>query len=44
VTRTYALGKSIAIEGTPAIILANGELLPGYVPPDVLVQHLKDVK
>jgi thiol:disulfide interchange protein DsbC len=44
VARTYALGKSIAIEGTPAIILANGELLPGYVPPDVLVQHLKDVK
>lgn len=42
VARTYALGKDFAIEGTPAIIMADGELLPGYVPPDVLVQHLKD--
>jgi len=42
VARTYALGKDFAIEGTPAIILADGELLGGYVPPDVLVQHLKD--
>lgn len=42
VARGYALGKDFAIEGTPAIIMADGELLPGYVPPDVLLQHLKD--
>jgi thiol:disulfide interchange protein DsbC len=42
VARTYALGKDFAIEGTPAIVIADGELLGGYVPPDVLVQHLKD--
>jgi len=42
VATTYALGKDFAIQGTPAIVLADGDLLPGYVPPDVLVQHLKD--
>jgi thiol:disulfide interchange protein DsbC len=44
VARSYALGQSFALEGTPAIIMPNGELLPGYVPPDVLAQHLKDGK
>ena len=43
VARSYALGRDFAIDGTPAIVMADGELLPGYAPPDVLVQHLKDV-
>jgi len=42
VARSYALGRDFALEGTPAIIMPDGELLPGYVPPDVLVKHLKD--
>jgi thiol:disulfide interchange protein DsbC len=42
VARSYALGQDFALEGTPAIVMADGELLPGYVPPDVLVQHLRD--
>jgi thiol:disulfide interchange protein DsbC len=44
VARSYALGQDFALEGTPAIVMADGELLPGYVPPDVLAQHLKDGK
>jgi thiol:disulfide interchange protein DsbC len=44
VARSYALGQDFSLEGTPAIIMPNGELLPGYVPPDVLAQHLKDAK
>jgi thiol:disulfide interchange protein DsbC len=44
VARTYALGREFALDGTPAIVMADGELLPGYVPPDVLLQHLKDAK
>ncbi len=44
VARSYALGQQFALEGTPAIIMPDGELLPGYVPPDVLAQHLKDGK
>jgi thiol:disulfide interchange protein DsbC len=42
VARSYALGQDLALEGTPAIVMPNGEMLPGYVPPDVLAQHLKD--
>ena len=44
VARSYALGQEFALEGTPAIITPNGELLPGYVPPDVLAAHLNDNK
>jgi len=41
VARTYALGKDFAIEGTPAIVTTDGELLDGYIPPDVLLKHLQ---
>ncbi len=41
VAKQYKLGEDLGIQGTPAIVLANGELLPGYVPPAVLVDHLK---
>ncbi|MBV8306719.1 MAG: DsbC family protein [Gammaproteobacteria bacterium] len=44
VAHSYALGQDLSLEGTPAIIMANGEMLPGYVPPDVLAAHLKDGK
>ena len=44
VARSYALGQEFALEGTPAIIMPSGEMLPGYVPPDVLAAHLKDEK
>jgi thiol:disulfide interchange protein DsbC len=39
---TYALGREFAIDGTPAIVMTNGELLPGYLPPDVLLKHLQE--
>jgi thiol:disulfide interchange protein DsbC len=42
VAREYALGKDFQLEGTPAIVLADGELVPGYMPPDMLVKHLKE--
>jgi thiol:disulfide interchange protein DsbC len=44
VAKSYALGQDLALDGTPAIVMADGELLPGYLPPDVLAQHLKDGK
>lgn len=43
VAKSYALGQEFAIEGTPAIIMPNGEMLPGYLPPDTLAQRLKDL-
>jgi thiol:disulfide interchange protein DsbC len=44
VARSWQLGQEFDIEGTPAIVMANGEMLPGYVPPDALVKHLRDIK
>lgn len=38
------LGELIGVNGTPAIILPNGELLPGYVPPKRLVQYIEGKK
>jgi thiol:disulfide interchange protein DsbC len=43
VARHYALGRDFDLQGTPAIVMADGEMLPGYVPPEALVQHLKKV-
>ncbi|GAC1662816.1 MAG: DsbC family protein [Steroidobacteraceae bacterium] len=44
VARFHALGQEFALQGTPDIVLADGEMLPGYVPPAELVQHLRDPK
>ena len=36
----FLLGQKIGITGTPAIIKSNGELLPGYPPPEELLNRL----
>lgn len=36
----YLLGQEIGVEGTPAIVLSDGQLLPGYVPAAQLAQIL----
>lgn len=40
VAAQYAVGNAIRISGTPAIILENGALIPGYVPAQVLAEQL----
>jgi thiol:disulfide interchange protein DsbC len=42
VARHYALGQDFDLKGTPAIVMANGELLPGYLPPLELAERLKE--
>jgi thiol:disulfide interchange protein DsbC len=42
VAGSYAMGKDFSLEGTPSIVLMSGEMVDGYMPPDVLVQRLKD--
>lgn len=32
VEKHYALGQTIGVRGTPTIVLANGEIIPGYQP------------
>jgi thiol:disulfide interchange protein DsbC len=41
VARDYELGHKLAVDGTPAIFLSTGEMLPGYAPPGQLVKYLK---
>ena len=36
VAKQYELGQRIGVQGTPAIFLANGQLIPGYQPADKL--------
>jgi len=42
ISRHYQLGRSIGIRGTPAIVVDGGELIPGYVSPDELLEYLED--
>ena len=42
VSHSYQLGKDFGLQGTPAIVLTNGDMLPGYVPPEVLAKDLQD--
>jgi thiol:disulfide interchange protein DsbC len=40
VSDVIALGEAVGLQGTPAIVLDDGEMVPGYVPPDKLAQAL----
>ena len=40
VQRQYELGQTLDVRGTPAIYLENGQEMPGYVPPDDLLEAL----
>ncbi len=40
IARQYELGQRLGIEGTPAIVLENGEMLPGYLPPAKLLEAI----
>jgi thiol:disulfide interchange protein DsbC len=44
VAREYALGQSIGVRGTPAIVTEKGDYIEGYLPPRELVQQLKDLQ
>ncbi len=41
VQRQYELGQSLGVRGTPAIYLEGGQEMPGYVPPDTLLEALQ---
>jgi thiol:disulfide interchange protein DsbC len=41
VQRHHDLGRKLGVQGTPGIVLGDGELIPGYLPPDELLQHLQ---
>ena len=41
VAKDFELGQDVGLRGTPAIITASGEMLPGYLPPDMLLKRLE---
>lgn len=40
----YQAGNSFGVNGTPAIVLQNGTMIPGYQPAQALLETLKRVK
>lgn len=42
VAEQYALGRAMGLAGTPGIITETGELLAGYMPPQNLLQVLRE--
>jgi len=40
----YELGQRVGITGTPALVLSDGELIPGYVPAKRLIARLQQKK
>lgn len=44
VAREYALGQSIGVRGTPAILTEHGDYISGYMPPRELLQQIKDLQ
>jgi thiol:disulfide interchange protein DsbC len=44
INRDFELGQKLAVDGTPAIFLTSGEVLPGYAPPGQLLRYLKTGK
>jgi thiol:disulfide interchange protein DsbC len=40
IAEQYQLGIELGVTGTPALLTSNGQLIPGYVPPDQLRQRL----
>jgi thiol:disulfide interchange protein DsbC len=41
VAREYKLGHDLGVSGTPGVVLENGELIPGYLPPSQLLAHIR---
>lgn len=41
VEEQYKLGQALGVTGTPALLTPNGDLIPGYVPPEQLKQRLE---
>ena len=44
VAREYALGQSMGVRGTPAIVTENGGYINGYLPPRDLLEEIKQLQ
>ncbi|HWW21270.1 MAG TPA: DsbC family protein [Steroidobacteraceae bacterium] len=41
IAQEYELGRQIGLEGTPGIVLSDGTMIGGYMPPDKLLAQIK---
>jgi thiol:disulfide interchange protein DsbC len=44
VEKEFNLGQELGVNGTPTLVLENGQIFPGYAPPDKLNQVLEQIK
>lgn len=44
IDKLYNLGQDVGVTGTPALVLPNGKLLPGYIPYYQLIPYLQQAK
>lgn len=44
VEKLYNIGQDVGVTGTPALVLPNGKLLPGYIPYYQLIPYLQQAK
>jgi thiol:disulfide interchange protein DsbC len=44
VAREYALGQSLGVRGTPAIVTERGDYINGYMEPRDLIKEIKDLQ
>ncbi len=42
VAKHYRLGQMVGVNGTPYMVLEDGEAIPGYIPPARLARYLRD--
>jgi thiol:disulfide interchange protein DsbC len=42
VKEQFALGRAVGVRGTPSIIFEDGQIVPGYVPPQELLEMLEE--
>jgi thiol:disulfide interchange protein DsbC len=43
VAKEYELGQQFNLQGTPTLVLGNGEMVAGYLPPQELADQLKGI-
>lgn len=44
IANQYELGRELGVTGTPALVTADGTLIPGYMPPAQLRQRLEELQ
>ncbi len=42
IARHYELGRQVGITGTPGVLLATGEMIPGYLPPRRMLEAIRE--